>query len=151
MGCNLSFIRPLNDSHLKCHTVGKNWGRGSPWKTKSFYFLNFPFLLDIIPTKKLGPSVPNLISDHTWEKKVCLIAFRPILPKILLAAYFFSNANMTNLKKLIGNKFLNTKQCPTGFSPRIIPLNLYGKPCRWGRIPANNQKFTHFLHQKNPP
>ena len=40
---------------------------------------------------------------------------------------------MTNLKNLIGNKFLNTKQCPEGLSHRIPPPPLkYGKPSGWG-------------------
>ena len=57
---------------------------------------------------------------------------------------------MTNLKKLIGNKSLNTKQCPAGLSPRTIPLNLYGKAWGWAKIPTNSQKFTNFSLQKNP-
>ena len=46
------------------------------------------------------------------ETKVSLIAFRQILPKILIVTYFFSNAIMNNLKKRIGNKSLNAKQLP---------------------------------------
>ena len=34
-----------------------------------------------------------------------------------------------------------------GLSP--LPLNLCGKPWGWGKILPNNQKFTHFSHQKN--
>ena len=109
---------------------GVNWGselgEGSPCKPKR---LNFG-LLDITPTKKLSPPVLPLITKRILEKKVSLIACRQILAKILPAAYIFSNTIMTNLKKLIGNERLNTKQCPAGLSPRIIPLNLYGKP--WG-------------------
>ena len=120
---------------LGCHTNGGNWVRGSPCKTKS---LNFPLLLDITPTKKLGALVPLLITDRILEKR-SLIAFRPI-PRILSAAYIFGNTIMTNLKELTGNKFLYTKQCPARLSP-------WG----WGRIPANSQKCTHFFHQKNPP
>ena len=33
----------------------------------------------------------------------------------------------------------------------IIPLNLYGIPLRWRRIPVKTQKCTHFPQQKNPP
>ena len=44
---------------------------------------------------------------------------------------------------LIGFKSLNTKQCPAGLPLRIIYLNLYGKHWRWGRIPANSQKYTN--------
>ena len=92
-----------------------------------------------------------MITVHILEKNVSVIAFIQILPKILPAAYIFSYTIMTNLKNLIGNKSLNTKQCPAGLCPRIIPLNLYWKPLRSGRIPANSQKFIHFLHKKNPP
>ena len=46
---------------------------------------------------------------------------------------------MTNLKKLIGKKSLNTKQCPAGLSLWIIPLNLYWKPWGWGKyLPTAN-------------
>ena len=120
---------------------------GSPCNIKS---LNFPVLLDITPNKKLSPPVPPLITDHILEKKGISNSFRQTLPNILPVAYIFSNTIMTNLKKLIGNKSLNTKQYPAGLSHRIIPLNRYGKPWEWGRIPANSQKFTHFPHQKSP-
>ena len=96
-----------------------------------------------------SPFLP-LITDHILEKKVFLIAFRQILPKILPAASIFSNTILTNLKKLIGNKSLNTKQYPAALSPRIIPLNLYGKAWGGGKIPANSQKFTNFLLLNNP-
>ena len=86
--------------------------------------LNFPLLLDITPTKKLGRPMPPLITDHILEKKVSLIFFRLILQKILPAAYIFSNTTMTNLKELIAYISLNKKQCPAGLSPRIIPLNI---------------------------
>ena len=58
---------------------------------------------------------------------------------------------MTSLKKLIGKKSLNAKQFPAGLSPKIIPLNLYGKLCGWAEYPVNSQKFTNFSIQKNPP
>ena len=56
---------------------------------------------------------------------------------------------MTNLEKLVRSKSLNTKQCPAGLPSRIIPLNLYGKPCGWGRISANSQKFINFPNFSN--
>ena len=87
-------------------------------KTKS---LNFPILLDVT---LIRPSLPW--SHSTYWKKY-LIAFRQILPKILPAVYIFNNTIMTNLKKFIWNKSLNTKQCPAGLSPRILSLNLYAK------------------------
>ena len=56
-----------------------------------------------------------------WKKKVSQIAFREILPKTFPAVYILSYKIMTNLKKLIETKLRNTKQCPAGLSPRIIP------------------------------
>ena len=98
---------------------GKEMGGGSLWKPKS---LNFPLLLDIIPNKKLSPYVHTLTTVTTYlEKKISLITFRQILPKLLFAAYIFSNTTMTNLKKLIEKKSLNTKQCSAELSPRNIP------------------------------
>ena len=116
---------------------------GVPCKTKS---LNFLHLLDHSQF-----FFPPLITDNILEKEVSLIAFRQILPKILMAVYIFSNAIMTNLKKLIGNKSFNEKQSPAGLSPRIMPLNLYRKPWEWGRTLVNSQKFTNLPIQKNPP
>ena len=109
--------------------------------------MNFPHLLDITPSP---PSLP-WSQTNILEEKVSLIAFRQILTKILTATYFFSSTIMTNFKKVIGYKSLNPKQYPGGLSPRIIPLNLYGKSWGWGRIPANSQKFTNFPIRKNPP
>ena len=74
-----------------------------------------------------------------------------IASRQILVVPIFSNTIMTNLKKFIENKSIKTKQCPTGLSPRIFPLNLYRKPWVWGRISANSQKSTHFSDQKNPP
>ena len=110
--------------------------------------MNFSLLLDITSTKKLSALIPPLILDYILERKVSLIAFRQILPKILPAWYIFSNSIMANLKKLIGNKYLNRKQCPAGLSPRIISLHLYGKLWGWGRIPANNQILLIFPTSK---
>ena len=53
-------------------------------------------------------------------KEVCLIAFRQILSKSFPETCIFSNTIMTYLKKLVGTKSLNTKQCPGRLSPRII-------------------------------
>ena len=52
---------------------------------------------------------------------------------------------MTNLIKLLVNKFLNTKQCPAGLSPRIIPLNFYENPGDGGEYQPTNKN----PHQKN--
>ena len=125
---------------LRSHTKGGTWGTGSPWKNKS---LNFPFLLNVTPSP---PSLPW--SQTTYWKKVSPTAFRKILPKILLVVYIFSNTIMTNLKKLIGNKSLNTKQCPAGLSPWIIPLNLYGKPWGWGKYQPTANNLLIFPSRK---
>ena len=61
-----------------------------------------------------------LIIDHILEKKVSLIAFRQILSKVLPEPCIFSYTIMTYLKKLVGTKSVNKKQCPAGLSPRII-------------------------------
>ena len=60
----------------------------------------------------MSPPVPVLITDQILEEKVSLIVFKSISPKLLSATYIFSNIIMTNLKKLIGNKSLKSKQCP---------------------------------------
>ena len=128
---------------IRMSKQGRELGGASPWWLKIWTFL----FCWVSPPVAL-PS-PNQ-SPHTG-KKISLIAFRQILPNILSAVYIFSSTIMATLKNLSWNKSLNTKQCPTGLSSKIIPLNPYGKPWRWGRIPANSQKFTNFPHQKNPP
>ena len=66
---------------------------------------------------------PRPSPDHSPHigKKVSLIAFRQILPKILPAVCIFSHTVMIYVKKYNGTKSLNTKQYPAGLSPRIIP------------------------------
>ena len=107
--------------------------------------------LGTFPFCWISPPVPLPSLDHRPHigKKVALIAFKQILRNNLSAVYIFSNIIMTNLKKLIVNKSLNTKQCPAGLSSRIIPLNLYGKPCGYRRISTNSQKFINFPHFSN--
>ena len=83
--------------------------------------MNFPFLLDIAAIEKLSQPIPLQIIDHMLQKKVSLMVFRQILPKILFAVDIFSYTITTYLKKLDGTKPLNTKQCPLGLSPRFIP------------------------------
>ena len=63
-------------------------------------------------------------------------------------AHIFSKTIVTNLKYLIGNKSLNTKQCPAGLPLTIIPLNLYGKHWGLGRIPTNSQNLLVFPTSK---
>ena len=144
---------------------GSELGGQSPCNPKS---LNFLLLLDITSAKRSISLVRLLITDHILRKK-SLIAFRQILVKILPAACIFSYTIMTYLKKLHGTNSLNTKQCPVGLSTRIIPqvspflpkfpllcwcfvaparcglspfpLNLYGKPWRWGEIITQEPKI----------
>ena len=118
------------------------WG-GSPWKPKS---LNFTLLLDITPNKKLTPPVPRSQTTY-WKKKVSLIAFRQILSKILPEACIFSNTIMSYLKKLVGTKSFNLKQCPAGLFSWIIPH--YRHKHIWetlamGKNTTQQLKFTHF-------
>ena len=61
-----------------------------------------------------------LITDLTLGKKV---VFRQLLDKNF-TQNFSCGAHFQfhdHLKKLIGIKFLNTKQFPAGFSPRVLP------------------------------
>ena len=53
-----------------------------------------------------------LASQKVWTFPFCWISSpTPI----------FSNTVMTYFKKLIGTKFIITKQCPAGLSPKIMP------------------------------
>ena len=90
----------------------------------------------------------HLSTDHRPHigKKVSLIDFRKLLAKS------FSYTIMNYLKKLVGTKSINAKQCVARLSPRIISivtLKFYRKPWGWVRIPVNRKKFTHFLRYKN--
>ena len=58
---------------------------------------------------------------HTWKKGISDSFQTQILPKILPLVGIFSFTIMVYLKKLIGIKYLNTKQCSAGFSSRITP------------------------------
>ena len=85
-----------------------------------------------------------LVANHILYKKVSLTAFGPILSKILFGAYILSTTTTTYLKKLVGNKFLITKQCPAGLSTRIIPhylpKNLW-ETLRMGKNPTQQPKI----------
>ena len=111
---------------------------GAPCKSIS---LKLPLLLDVTPHQNFESPVALLIADHILEKKVSLIVFRQILPKLFSVAHIFSNKIMTNWRNLVGNKSLNIKQCPARLPLRILPLNHYGKHWGWGRIPANSQNL----------
>ena len=82
---------------------------------------------------ELSPSVRS--NPHCiLGKKVSPITFTQILPKVLSAACIFcSYTIMTYLKRLGGTKSFNTKQCPSGLSPRSIP------------------QVSHFLPKMSPP
>ena len=94
-----------------CPTKGGNLAR----LLASQKVWTFPFCCISTPLKNWVPLSP----DHTQYigKKVSLTAFRQILSK----TRFFSNTIKTYLKKFIRTKCLDTKQCPAGLSPRIIP------------------------------
>ena len=104
------FLRVLLMGRSGCPTKGWNLG-GLPAsqkvRTSSYVWYH--------PHQKIESPCP-LITDHTLS----LIAFRQILSKMLPEACIFSNTIM-NLKRLVRTKSLNTRQCPVGLSPRIIP------------------------------
>ena len=117
---------------------GGGEGRGSPCKPKS---LNFPLLLDSTPTKKLSP----LSLDHRpYIGRLSLIAFL----KILFEVSIFCHAVTTYLKKLVGTKPLNIKQCPAGLSPRVIPrhhLKHLWETMEMGKNSTQQPKIYSFL------
>ena len=82
-----------------------------------------------------------------WKKSLSLIAFRQILPKTFPAAYIFSYAIITNSKKLIGNKSLDTKQYPAGLSSRIIhyPHQPSWEALGMGENSSQQQKMYSFF------
>ena len=136
-----------------------------------------PFCWMSTPNQKIESLRPCPDNRPHIGKKVSPIAFRQILRKILPVPGSFSNTSMTYLKRLVGTKSLNTKQCPAGLSPRIVPpvssflpkclllwccfvshtrcglsplsLNLCGKPLGWQAIPPNRLKFTHLPPEKS--
>ena len=70
----------------------------------------------------MSHSIPLLITEHILGKKVSLIVFRhKLYQKFWLVVHIFSFTIITYLKNLIGVKSFNTKQCPAGFPPRIMP------------------------------
>ena len=100
-------------------------GDRSPCKHKRS---NFPLLLGITSPPPPGPPKKKKNGDPRpspnyrphIEKGVFLIGFRKFLPNILPAAYIFSYTIMSYLKKLVGTKSVNTKQCSVALSLRII-------------------------------
>ena len=147
-------------------------GGGSSWKPKS---LNFPLLLNTLPTKKLNP----VTIDHILETKISLIAFKQILPKSSLVKCIFSHTIITysksslELNPVIQNcaqqehlqelysciPFL-TKSTPSHGVALLPPPGVdcppfacifVRNPNDGVRIPPNSQTSTYFPHQKNPP
>ena len=58
---------------------------------------------------------------HTWKKGISDSFQTSALSKVLACVHIFSFTIMTYLKNLTGVKYFNTKQCPAGFSLRIMP------------------------------
>ena len=145
-----TLLRVFFMGRLGCPTKGGNWD-GVSLQTQQF---ELSPSVGYYPTTKLSPPVSPLITDHILEREISLIAFRQILPNILLAICIFSSTIMSYLKKLIETVSLNTKQCPAGLPPRTIPhdpLNIYGKPWGWGRNPPTAKNLLiPPPSQKNP-
>ena len=132
-----------------CPTKGRNLG-GLPASQK---FWTFPFCWMSPQPKKMSPPVPWSHSIY-WKKKVSPTAFRQILSNILPEACIFSNTIMTYLKKFIGTKSLDTKQCPARLSPRIIPH--YPPKHLWetlgmGKNQPQQPKMCSFLPPEKKP
>ena len=106
----------------------------------------------ISPPPKTWVSLSPDYQPHIEKKKVSLIVFRQILSKILPEACIFSNTIMIYSKILLELNPLIQNSVQQDYLPElhpIIPINIYRKPWRWGIIPPNSQKCTHFPHQKN--
>ena len=93
------------------------WG-GSLCKPKG---LKIPFSVGYTPHLKIEPRCSCLDHRPNIVKKVSLITFRQILAKIFPEACILNYTIMTYLKNFVGTKSLNTKRCPVGLSPRIMP------------------------------
>ena len=63
------------------------------------------------------PLRPSPVPDHLFGKELYLIV---LTKKLLSVMRIFSFAMMTNMKKFIRIKSLNTEQCPARLSPKII-------------------------------
>ena len=127
---------------LGCPIKGGNW----VGELGGFYLLVHRFdaspSVGFQPSRKLWvPLSVHWLQTTYWKKKVFLIIFRQILPKIWSVVHIFSNTVTTYLKNFIGNESLNTKQCPAGLHLRITPLNFYGKHWGWRRIQANSKNL----------
>ena len=107
-----------------CHIKSLNWGQVSlqaqtfELPSSAGYHLSPP--PGPPKKKKNGDPRPSPNYRPHIEKGVFLIGFRKFLPNILPAAYIFSYTIMSYLKKLVGTKSVNTKQCSVALSLRII-------------------------------
>ena len=147
---------------------------------------NPTFLLDVTPHQKIESSLFPLCSipsfpwlQTTYWKKVSLIHFRKILPKMLLVVHILTVLlsqliwkSSLELNPLIQSSFQQN------YLPELFPLYLTknvfhrsvllvvptryelsfpflqtfeGNPVNGGRIPTSSKKINHFLHQKNLP
>ena len=117
--------------------------------------------LDIIPsTRKLNSLSFPWSQTIYWKKS--LIPFTQIISTNYDVACVFSFTIKIYLKKLVGTKSFNTKQCLVRWSPTIIPtisLTFFPKmspsfnidflfPCRLS--PPSSQDFYEILHSINP-
>ena len=114
---------------------------------------NFDFCCMSPAPKNWVPLSPDH-RPYIGKKMVTLIAFRQILSKLLPEACILSNTMMTYLKKLVGNKSHNTKQCSARLSPRILPhyppKHLWETP--WMRkIPTQQPKIYSFPPTEKSP
>ena len=81
---------------------GENWGvtlrerLGGAGLLARLKVWTFPFCWISPLPKKWVPLSLLWLQTTYWRKKVSLIAFRPILPKILAAAYIFNKKIMAN-------------------------------------------------------
>ena len=148
-----------SSTFLRVFPLGRS---GCPAKKKNFFWGGVSLqakTFELFPTVEYHPhqkieSTCLLITDHILEKKI-LIAFRQILSKILLEACIFSNTIMAYLKKkLIGTKFLSTKQYPAGLSPKIIPhclLKHSWETLEMGENPTQQRKIYSFIPPEKSP
>ena len=134
-----------------CPTKKKNWGEGgrrgeSPCKRTG---LTFRLLLNITHLQKIESTCP-LITDHILEKKVLDKFYQKFSIRhtfSVIQSWIFWK-NLLELNSLIQNS-VQQDYLPE-FYP-IVPINIHGKPWRWGRIPPNIQKMYLFTPPEKSP
>ena len=109
-----------------CPTKGRNRGGVGGGLSLQAKNLNFPLLLDIppppLPLSKHWSTYSSPNRRPPLRKKIYLIAFRQILPKMFVCHMHFQLQNHSLFEKLLGTKSFNIRQCPAGLSTRIILL-----------------------------